>query len=266
VTPKSHKQGPSHRKSRRWNNDHFGSLASELASSSRAVASVLSKAQADAHLYKEIYDPQESESQVFRLFVSESKYQGLRDRFLDGEMPEAEESQSRPEMPAPLTASRMLHRIDPRLRRVVLKAGTNSQPAFLVIKRFEDFVVRAFVANEEASIWDRELFEDLLLEAPTLTAKASDRGLRRTCQFYFHPDSATGGFHRLLLHAICQFHGFHAASKLSDVRIREHTKARALIVTGTLDPDVKFRLVHCLVSDDAEAIEGMMRGLSVDKE
>lgn len=63
VTPnrKSHKQGPSHRKIRRWNNDKFSGLASELQQASRnsAAADVLLQAQSEAHLYRAIYDPKE---------------------------------------------------------------------------------------------------------------------------------------------------------------------------------------------------------------
>jgi len=63
VTPnrKSHKQGPSHRKIRRWNNDKFSGLAAELkaSSSSSTAADVLLLAQSEAHLYRAVYDPKE---------------------------------------------------------------------------------------------------------------------------------------------------------------------------------------------------------------
>jgi hypothetical protein len=58
VTPRSSKQGPSHRKIRRWNNDHFEGLAAEIASSgSTVVAEALLKAHRDSHLYRAVYDP-----------------------------------------------------------------------------------------------------------------------------------------------------------------------------------------------------------------
>jgi len=59
-TPKSRKQGPSHRKVRRWNNDHFVGLATEIASSSSRgaiAAEALLKAQEDAHLHRAVWDP-----------------------------------------------------------------------------------------------------------------------------------------------------------------------------------------------------------------
>ena len=59
VTPKSGKQGPSHRKIRRWNNDKFTRLASEIASSNKKAADVLLKAHSEAHLFRDIYDPKD---------------------------------------------------------------------------------------------------------------------------------------------------------------------------------------------------------------
>jgi len=60
---RSRKQGPSHRKIRRWNNDKFSGLAAEIkaanSNNAAAVAEVWLKAQSEAHLYRAIYDPNE---------------------------------------------------------------------------------------------------------------------------------------------------------------------------------------------------------------
>lgn len=56
---RSVKQGPSQRKIRKWNNQHFAGLASEIESSNAAAADVLFKAHRDAHLYRSIYDPKD---------------------------------------------------------------------------------------------------------------------------------------------------------------------------------------------------------------
>lgn len=66
MTPQSSKQGPSRRKVRRWNNDNFSGIASEIAkSSSRGAitAELLLQAQVDAPLYVSVY-PEERESTV----------------------------------------------------------------------------------------------------------------------------------------------------------------------------------------------------------
>ena len=52
---------------------------------------------------------------------------------------------------------------------------------------------------------------------------------KKIIKFFFDADSSTGGFHRLLLHGLCQFHCLRAAS--STTRINGE-KARALIATG----------------------------------
>ena len=60
VTPKSSKQGPSHRKIRRWDNDSMVGIVSEIAKASSrgpAVAEVYLKAQADAPMYRSIVMP-----------------------------------------------------------------------------------------------------------------------------------------------------------------------------------------------------------------
>ena len=59
VQKKSRKQGPSHRKIRRWNNDNFANLASEIASGrgQQKAAQALLLGQADAAKYRSIYNP-----------------------------------------------------------------------------------------------------------------------------------------------------------------------------------------------------------------
>jgi len=76
TSSRSGKQGPSHRKVRRWNNDRISSLADEIAkmssSKSSKAAEVLLIAHRDAHLYRPICDPAEkSESEpLFRCVVT----------------------------------------------------------------------------------------------------------------------------------------------------------------------------------------------------
>lgn len=63
VTLKSYKQGPSRRKTNRWNNDNFGNISSELANSSssksRVAAEILAKAKTDARHFVPLYNPAE---------------------------------------------------------------------------------------------------------------------------------------------------------------------------------------------------------------
>ncbi|GKZ00074.1 hypothetical protein MPSEU_000960800 [Mayamaea pseudoterrestris] len=246
VTPKSRKQGPSHRKMRRWNNDHFNSLASEIASSSRGVANVLLKAQGDAHLYKNFVDFKDKESQAFNMLMTDARFESLRDRFLDGEMPMVDVPRSSKSLESTneLSARIMIDRIDPRLKRVVFRAGSNSQPALLVMKRLEKFVVRVFAGA--LSLEDDRL-ADLLLAPPSVHELESSR---YRCQFLFHAELPSGGFHRLLLQAICQFHGLQVVSKTMDVRIGSESQAIALTVTGLIALEDKFLLCDEFGADD----------------
>lgn len=62
MTPLSSKQGPSHRKVRRWNNDNFSGIASEIAKGSKrgaATAEIMLQAQADAPLFISVFNPNE---------------------------------------------------------------------------------------------------------------------------------------------------------------------------------------------------------------
>jgi hypothetical protein len=69
-TPLSRKQGPSHRKVRRWNNDNFTRLASELANiKGTKAAEALFYGQADAHQYRSIFNPAEHKSQSLSQYV-----------------------------------------------------------------------------------------------------------------------------------------------------------------------------------------------------
>jgi hypothetical protein len=142
--------------------------------------------------------------------------------------------------------------VDPRLRRVVVRAVRNSYPAGRVLERFEGFLVRVFSAGDRAPAPDGppperpasdESWSDLLLEAPTVEAEENrdgsspDAGTAGAAavvvvRFYFDPDSSTGGFHRLLLHACAQFHGLDATSRASRAPIQGKPGAKALAARG----------------------------------
>jgi hypothetical protein len=183
----------------------------------------------------------------YRRFMQDDSLKSVRDQFFEGELSgTTTEPRSRGTLNRTLTAQDMLHRIDVRLRRIVVKACTNSYPAASVVAKFESFLVTSFAgkkAKELSSDWS----SDLLLEPPTITLR---KDLRHVAQFFFDAESSTGGFHRLLLHAVCQFHGLHAVSKMVDIEIDDKSRARALTVTGTITED-KHRLLDHATKEDA---------------
>lgn len=186
---------------------------------------------------------------VFR-FLHEEQLRSLRERFFEGEIPSwsVPVRQQSPVIAVPLSNRVMLARIDSRLRRIVSKACANSLPAEKVVRRFECFVLRQFQETDDWVILgdDSEEWTDLLLRAPKMTQRTFGS---TTVEFYFDPDSSTGGFHRLLLHAVCQFHGLQAVSRVANVSIGKVSKSRALFVQGSINEDYPFRLVDAIGKD-----------------
>jgi hypothetical protein len=236
---KSHKQGPSHRKQRRWNNDNFVNLASELHNSGkggRNAAQVLLLGQADASKYRCIYDPAEHQRKTgMTQLMKDEKLQGVKEQFFDGELHhhvQPARSHKATPSPGPLTPEQMLHRIEARLRRVVVKACENSMPASKVVETLEHFLVRVYSGkSDKTKSWD-----SILMEPPTVTHRKRDDAY--ITRFVFDGESPNSGFHRLLLHGLCQFHGLQANSSTLELTIQgsatSTTQARLLTATGTL--------------------------------
>jgi hypothetical protein len=279
ATPKSSKQGRSHRTVRRWNNDHFGSLAAEIKSSSHRAAEALLSSQQDAHLYRDVYDPNETKSKsmeryvtgihtytrVLRTapcwsyhsltrfsnrFMTDVKLRNIREQFFEGEFASVTPVVPlRPHRSNPTTAADQMNRIDNRLRNVAVRACRNSGPAATVVDRFETFVIATFLGSAHTTrLLEESWWHDLLLQVPTVRRKPENTPASfMVLQFYFDPYSSTGGFHRLLLHAICQFHGLSAISNMVDVG--DSKQARALIVSGRLT-DAPHRMLQHLIRED----------------
>ena len=191
---------------------------------------------------------------LFRRFIRDDKLQSVRDKFFECELPvqSVVHNNNQNKLHARhLSAQEKLYRVDARLRRVVTKACRNSQPAAMVTKTLENFVMVTFASSSKTEALVAPVgqwWTSILAEPPTTTQR---RDGRMTVQFLFDAASATGGFHRLLLHAVCQYHGLQAVSKMVD--LEERRQHRALIVTGDA-----IRHKHTLVAqliDDADQVE-----------
>jgi hypothetical protein len=240
ITIKSQKQGPSQRKTRRWNNDNFVNSFHDLANShsakSRAAAEVLSQAKADARHFLPVNDPAETHrsAQVTR-FMEDQMYKDVRERFFRGELhastTEPKRYSNKPKQLANPSATDLFERIEGRLRRVVVKACENSAPACKVVESFESFLVHAFSDNDgdkSCSVSD-DFWHGILLEKPSVQQQQGKSG--KAVTFLFDGDSSSGGFHRLLVHAVCHFHCLYA--KTSSLE-EGHVKARVLLVHGVV--------------------------------
>jgi len=252
VTLKSAKQGPSQRKARRWNNDNFTNTAHELASSSsaksRASAEILAQAKADVRQFLPIYDfSDKKRSDEITKFMKDDAPNSLRNQFFDGTLharttaPKAhgKHINSVVNLSDPTPAD-LYRRIDGRLQRVVSKACENSQPACIVVESFENFLIGVFHGKSDSyddeskrkgikNSTDQSFWQDILMEEPALEFDADEATTSVT--FLFDGDSSSGGFHRLLIHAVTQFHCLNAKTSTRD---QGGKSARVLQVQGVM--------------------------------
>jgi hypothetical protein len=239
IVIKSQKQGPSQRKTRRWNNDNFVNsfhdLASSHSSKSRAAAEVLAQAKADARHFLPVYDPAETarSAQVTR-FMEDPIYKNVREQFFSGELHASTMEPKQGNINKPQkswSASDLFERIDGRLRCVVVKACENSAPACKVVESFENFLVHAFRDDrhgDESFSVSNDFWHGILLEKPSIQQQGEGG---KAVTFLFDGDTSTGGFHRLLVHAVCYFHCLRAKTSS---REEGHVKARVLLVQGSV--------------------------------
>eukprot|EP00978_Attheya_sp_CCMP212_P019533 scaffold54866_cov60-Attheya_sp.AAC.2 len=131
----------------------------------------------------------------------------------------------------------MLERLPERLRGIAVRAVSTSEWAAQAVTTLEDFLVG--LSNEEEDEPDaiqkyNVLWDAILVQPPRVTRRpaesSSSSGNNAICQFLFdlNRNPKQAAFHRLLLHAVCHFHGLSATS---DTVAR--LEARALTVTGT---------------------------------
>lgn len=257
-------------------------MADELAQTSIKAARVLHEGRAHAHEYREIIALPNDKSGSLSKLLQDDKLASVRKEFMEGGggvmgVPSHHKHNHRANSPTVADPEQMLRRIDPRLRRVVTKAATNSLPACRVLKTVETFLLEVFAANGNVnklptSLLATDWWKDVLLEAPTVVRQSttnddSDEVPARTnshqpmteAQFYFHATHPTGGFHRLLLHAVTQFHGLSAVSRVvhdwtsTDTSNNKNNasinSARTLTVRGR-PVEGKFRLLDVLTRDD----------------
>lgn len=172
-----------------------------------------------------------------RRLREDESLRGVREKFFEGELNAlpAKATPARPDIVA-TTPEVMLLRMEARLRRVVVKACENSVPASSVVNHVEQFLIQAHGGaplegttpnHNEASNW----WQDILIEPPSVTRRERDETV--LTRFVFDGDSANGGFHRLLIHGLCQFHGLKAMSSTINPEINgNRVQARLLIAAG----------------------------------
>lgn len=174
--------------------------------------------------------------------MGDERYSDVRDKFFSGEL-HASPPSSGPVQPLKRidtvdpSADDLFHRIDRRLRHVVVKSCESSAPACKIVESFENFLVDIFASrNPDSSSHD--FWKDVLLEAPNVV-RAPD-GEVVEVNFLFDGESSSGGFHRILVHAVSHFHCLKA--KTSSIQ-----NARTLTVSGTVRGE-KLRVLDYLAA------------------
>jgi hypothetical protein len=239
---KSQKQGPSHQKVRRWGNENFVNLAKEVGSKSASEA--LLRGHAHASEYRSVYPHEKSENSVMSKLIrceDDKQLQTIRDKFFEGELYGKPQSTTgnKQTTKGPLTREQRMNRIDNRVRHVVVQSIENSYPATMVLEAFESFLLQAY--NQDSihreTETESDVWKDILVDPPTISKQGDDTSFL-VIRFLFDRESSTGGFHRLLLHALVQFHGLTATSSTT-------SNGRLLTATGSL-ADSDLKLVDCI--------------------
>ncbi len=251
-------------------------LAAEIKSGNKGgrAAQALLVGQAHAAQFRSICNPADHVSKAMTRLREDESLKDVRDKFFEGELNARPAEAPLPcKILEPTTPEEMLLRIEARLRRVVIKACENSSPASSVVDHVEAYLMRA---HRGKTANNTDWWQDLLLEPPSVSYRLNDDVY--ITRFLFDGDSPNGGFHRLLLHGLCQFHGLKAASSTVQITIDQTQgpiQARLLVATGTVPKAHKnVSMVDCIMvrkqrkenstgKIHVEKVTSSMRGLTV---
>jgi len=219
VRPRSEKQRPSHRKLRRWNNDKFVGVAAELARAGRlANSECFSLGETDTRYYERANDPVFYRS-VFADLSSgrtcNGSLEAIRERFVEGCVVETRDVKVKNERDLkPKTNEDMYNQIDIKLRNVVSRVlkrdyGGNLSDAY------EELLSEVFASSNTANLNHthvmHEGLQNILLKTPEVLSRGDESNVKVVLEF--GTSSPTGGLDRLILHAVCQFHGLLVTSQ-----------------------------------------------------
>jgi len=299
---KSDKQNPSHRKQRRWDNDKFVGITSDLTHENTnkgiQIAKLYADAQQDYHkwinplqrypVYKSQFEiltsgnclgrEVEDEKGVVNVvegkqpIYSQERISNARERFLRGEIAVDNNhcnNHTKRDLKSFRDGKSMLRKMEKRLRRVVERACRNSDFSKEVLIEFE-WVLSKFLLHdteekdrnddeEEDKEQTKSVLDQVLIRKPLLTrTKSTNRNNNKMLRFLFRQSSdddennnnnatmqPNPSFNRLLLHALCQFHGLESTSSTTA------NGRRLLTVTGKFMGD-GIRLVDFLNVDEEE--------------
>ena len=273
--PRSAKQGPGHRKVRRWNNDKFIGIASDISNSlsqkNPQMGMRIANIYAEADMHKGKYtmpnaprgnrtifgtlvkanrgldlDGQSDDgydSDCCKVKLDPEEVAKIRERFVDGEVgvnevvilsEAAKEKIRKREEELYKDGKRMMKvNVNERLVNVVIRACKNSGFTRNVVNTFEDLLLslnhpKSNSVKSSVHVIESEIWKQVLVQKPFITRKlnAETKESNVTVRLFFSDGKSKGAFNRLLLHAVCQFHGLQTASSTTS---KGH---RIMTVTG----------------------------------
>jgi hypothetical protein len=307
--PRSAKQGPGQRKVRRWNNDKFIGIASDISNTLASknpqrgikIANIYAEAEMEKGKYTMPNAPRGNRT-IFSTLLSDNRTRGagiglsddegyddgygsdsgkvkidpsrvaeIRGRFIDGEvgventeMTEAgKERMRKREEELYKDGHRMMKKVNPRLLNVVIRACKGSGFTRNVVDAFENLISSMPKNGSSASSTtaiQKDIWKKVLIQKPLVTRKsrAGGNGSNLTIRMLFCDDESKGAFNRLLLHAVCQFHGLDTASSTTS---KGH---RMMTVTGLCKGE-KFRFLDFVPFDGTVSLAVTSKNLSLDK-
>jgi len=159
----------------------------------------------------------------------------------------------------------LFNRMEPRIRNVVQRAVISSSFAVRVMNAYEDVLVnRRMASTESSTVLEEILVRPVVAKEEKTKSKTEKKKSKKSSSrtegenkevgisaggskvgrmvfhFHFNPEGTNAGFHRLLLHAVCQFHRMNASSTTVVNRKGDDgggdgtpKKERVVTVTGT---------------------------------
>jgi hypothetical protein len=288
---KSNKQGPGHRKVRRWNNDKFIGISADISHHNPLRGAKIANIYAEAEMNKWQYTmpnvPRDNRTIFGTLLASNStdmntdgnckvklsaaEMQNIRERFVQGEVGVVQDSMSqlaiqrhkRREEQKYKSGRRMLkENVDTRLLDVIVRACQASKFSRSVVSAFERLIV-GHMSNDQSSMStykmdaDIDIWNEILVQKPFITRKTANTGGGFILRLLFNEHESKGAFHRLLLHAVTQFHGLDTTSNST-------SKGRVLTVTGSCKGS-QFKLLDYVVEEDYVIVDEPGQGLFSDE-
>jgi len=116
-------------------------------------------------------------------------------------------------------------------------------------------------AKDDESNHLKKIASTLITDPIVARVNKSDSSPKKRLQYIFDAKSPTGAYHRLLVHALCKFHGLHSISSDTTLSINsnsiENRKSKKRQVARVLTISGKYQVSHLKLKDHLVALESL---------